>query len=526
MATNYADVYVKLPSGRVTKLDLLPSSQVKEIYRRVAEEEKVREAQVKIKYTGKVLKKTDTIGYLGICKETILKAEITAIKKINITIRKDDKIYPVCLDNVSSVTTLKECIEYKEGTAPSKQILKHDGVQLTECGISLADMKVTEGSVVELKIRSDIIPDATESSASTKINNDPEEECTEEQIEGLLSTFHTGGRNIEVVFSFDTTGSMYPCLSKVRTKLDESVRRLLRDIPNIRIGIMAMGDYCDYSKYVVKMKDLTTDIQQLVDFVSEVPATSGGDAPEAYEWVLHKAQQLDWSEDSAKALVVIGDEVPHQRSYTDQNTNWHDELDVLRGMGVKVYGVQALNNDSSTLFYEELADRTGGAHLRFQQFSLITDMFLAVCYKESSPEQLQAFCDEVGEEGRMTEEAKEMFEKLEEAQQSDSKEEEEEQRDQPKRYVGKPWWDPELDSSKKPMYCYDVATDMWSPQWKKDRSETSPGRAYPCPMGDLSIPVVSTGGGDDQPPSAVSTRKSESVWKRIKRRFSLRKRNH
>lgn len=66
--------------------------------------------------------------------------------------------------------------------------LQHDGVQLTECGISLADMKVTEGSVVELKIRSDIIPDATESSASTKINNDPEEECTEEQIE--VGRFH------------------------------------------------------------------------------------------------------------------------------------------------------------------------------------------------------------------------------------------------------------------------------------------------------------------------------------------------
>jgi hypothetical protein len=77
MATNYADVYVKLASGRVTKLDLLPSSQVKKIYCCVAEEEGIREAQVKIKYTGKVLKKTDTIGYLGICKETILKAEVS-----------------------------------------------------------------------------------------------------------------------------------------------------------------------------------------------------------------------------------------------------------------------------------------------------------------------------------------------------------------------------------------------------------------------------------------------------------------
>jgi len=57
---------------------------------------------------------------------------------------------------------------------------------------------------------------------------------------------------------------------------------------------------------------------------------------QAYEWVLHKAQQLDWSEDSAKALVVIGDCCPHPPSMTDQNCYWHTELDLLRGMGVKV----------------------------------------------------------------------------------------------------------------------------------------------------------------------------------------------
>ncbi len=57
---------------------------------------------------------------------------------------------------------------------------------------------------------------------------------------------------------------------------------------------------------------------------------------QAYEWVLHKAQQLEWSENAAKALVVIGDAVPHAVSYTDQKINWHTELDVLRGMGIKV----------------------------------------------------------------------------------------------------------------------------------------------------------------------------------------------
>lgn len=52
--------------------------------------------------------------------------------------------------------------------------------------------------------------------------------------------------------------------------------------------------------------------------------------------MLRRAQQLDWAEDSAKALVVIGDDVPHPPSYTDQHVFWRDELGVLTGMGVKV----------------------------------------------------------------------------------------------------------------------------------------------------------------------------------------------
>ena len=43
--------------------------------------------------------------------------------------------------------------------------------------------------------------------------------------------------NIEVVFSFDTTGSMYPCLTQVRRKIKDTVSRLLDEVPGIRIGI-------------------------------------------------------------------------------------------------------------------------------------------------------------------------------------------------------------------------------------------------------------------------------------------------
>lgn len=70
----------------------------------------------------------------------------------------------------------------------------------------------------------------------------------------------------------------------MRTKLKDCCTRLTQDIPNIRIGVIAHGDYCDeQSSYVIKMLDLTSDTQALVDFVTTVPSTGGGDVEEVRE---------------------------------------------------------------------------------------------------------------------------------------------------------------------------------------------------------------------------------------------------
>ena len=51
------------------------------------------------------------------------------------------------------------------------------------------------------------------------------------------------GNKIEVLFSFDTTGSMYPCLTQVRKNVKSTVKRIFKEIPDIRIGIVAHGDH-------------------------------------------------------------------------------------------------------------------------------------------------------------------------------------------------------------------------------------------------------------------------------------------
>lgn len=223
-------------------------------------------------------------------------------------------------------------------------------------------------------------------------------------------------KTYDVVVSFDTTGSMYPCLMQVRRRINEMIDRLFREIPNLRVGIIAHGDYCDSkTTYVTKTLELTSDRNRLYSFVSTVSATGGGDASECYELVLHEARSFNWRSD-IKTLIIIGDDVPHSPSYPDNKDrlDWRNEIDLLLKMGVNVYGVQALNRIHATPFYQEIARRTGGFHLTLDQFSSVVELVMAICYKQTGPENLSKWEKEVERSGHMSRNLDEAFRTLSE----------------------------------------------------------------------------------------------------------------
>jgi len=267
----------------------------------------------------------------------------------------------------------------------------------------------------------------------------------------MLASFSNASSNVEIVFSFDTTGSMSACLGEVRKKVSETVTRLMKDIPNIRIGIIAHGDYCD-GKIAISVLDLSQDVKSICNFVNTVSSTGGGDAPEAYELVLRDAQKLSWTQGYSKALVMIGDEVPHCPSYTTSKINWFDEVDRLVEMGVKIYGVRALHCTHAIPFYEELSERSGAVSINFNSFKLIVDMFLAICYREASPEKLQQFEQEIKQEGKMDAELGSIFQTLAKPNQEIKKEK--------KLKSSEPWYDISKDNGS-PQYKWDEDSQTW-----------------------------------------------------------------
>src|SRR5579875_1040921 len=90
---------------------------------------------------------------------------------------------------------------------------------------------------------------------------------------------------IDVVVSFDTTGSMSSVLAQVRRKVKQTVERLMGELPDIRIGIIVHGDYCDArSTYVTRHLDLTQDTASIRTLLSILRVQVGVTLPNAMNW--------------------------------------------------------------------------------------------------------------------------------------------------------------------------------------------------------------------------------------------------
>jgi len=208
---------------------------------------------------------------------------------------------------------------------------------------------------------------------------------------------------LEMIFCFDTTGSMYDWLDKVREKIGEIVSRLLSDVRGIRIGIIAFGDYAQIKEepYVIQIKDFSTDVDDIVAFVLSVDQTFGGDWEEAYELALRQARtEFSWTEGFSRALVMIGDATPHGKddAVNKDKIDWEEELELLIKQQVKVYGVQCnTQNEKTTAFFDAISSKSGGSHLYLDQIEALGELLKGLAYREAAEVQFQAHAEEIKE---------------------------------------------------------------------------------------------------------------------------------
>ena len=205
----------------------------------------------------------------------------------------------------------------------------------------------------------------------------------------------------EIIFSFDTTGSMSPIIQNVRDHLNETIDRLFSEVSGLKIGLISHGDYCDFncykeSKPIIWKLNPTNDIDALKKFIKDVPNTGGGDSPEAYEYVLHTVNKMEFESD-LKVLVMIGDEVPHEKGYklpynaigdyefgnSVLNLDWKKELEICKEKGITIFSCHALANQNqhALYFYNKISEDTGGYYFELENLQEFKHYMNVIVFK-------------------------------------------------------------------------------------------------------------------------------------------------
>ncbi|MBQ5826839.1 MAG: VWA domain-containing protein, partial [Bacteroidaceae bacterium] len=178
---------------------------------------------------------------------------------------------------------------------------------------------------------------------------------------------------LDMVIAFDTTGSMAAYIEAVRQEVAELIPNLFKDNEDLRLGIVAFGDYCDMNNaqdfgdaYQCLMP--TNNENDIIKFVRESKDTSGGDGDEFYELVIKKiVGETPWREGSTRAILLISDADPHPLGYTYKDyvvgnqIDWRKEAQKAAEMKIKIDTVTI----RETEWYKELSQMTNGISVPF-----------------------------------------------------------------------------------------------------------------------------------------------------------------
>lgn len=204
---------------------------------------------------------------------------------------------------------------------------------------------------------------------------------------------------LDMVIAFDTTGSMARYIGAVRQQVSELVPRLFKDNEDLRLGIVAFGDYCDMKNAqefgpAYQCLKPTANENEIIRFINESSNTSGGDGDEFYELVLRKiVDETPWREDSQKAILLISDAEPHPLGYSfedrvvDNRIDWKEEARKAAAKMIKIDTVTI----TGLSWYKDLSAMTNGVSVPFSTGGKTGDLIEAATLARGSMKSRSKF---------------------------------------------------------------------------------------------------------------------------------------
>lgn len=198
-------------------------------------------------------------------------------------------------------------------------------------------------------------------------------EVNENKNEGFAQVAPKKVGKLDMIIAFDTTGSMAQYIGAVRKEVSELIPQLFKDNEDLRLGIVAFGDYCDMNNAqdfgnAYQCITPTANENELIKFVLNSKDTSGGDGPEFYELVIKKiVEETQWREGSTRSILLIADAIPHEVGYSygdivcGNQIDWRVEARKAADMKIKIDTVTITGEQ----WFKELSAMTNGVSVPF-----------------------------------------------------------------------------------------------------------------------------------------------------------------
>lgn len=206
---------------------------------------------------------------------------------------------------------------------------------------------------------------------------------------------------LDMVIAFDTTGSMARYIDDVRKQVSDLVPRLFKANPDLKLGIVAFGDYCDMVDAqsfgnAYQCLPLTDNENEIMRFIKESKNTGGGDGDEFYELVIKKiTEETPWREGATKAVLLIADAEPHEVGYSfgqivrDSNINWENEAGKAAQLGIQFDTVSI----HGLPWYKQLSEITGGVSVPFRSDNKTAELIEAASLSRGGRKSRELFSD-------------------------------------------------------------------------------------------------------------------------------------
>ena len=207
-------------------------------------------------------------------------------------------------------------------------------------------------------------------------------------------------RKLDVVFVFDSTGSMGGIILEVKTRIRQFMKVVTYLVPNTQVGLVTYRDKKKYDsedyEYTAKYIPLTSPgpegMEKLHRFLRETEAYGGGDIPEAvYDGVLAAIKNANWRPDSKKVILVFGDAPPRPENgeltrLYDLCADWHKKTGGI---------VSCIDTTGHSKLLEEFKDlaTSGGGESCFlnDQRGIIKQLVVYIFPKEVAPDVEEVF---------------------------------------------------------------------------------------------------------------------------------------